>query len=102
MKIESITLQQSHTSRSGSIGGIRLPDFNDKYVYTGKKSGISDADYHSLIEKQAYQDFEKDLFQNKSEGFIYLMKQYISEVSPDRKGIITEGLKRIASDMSLF
>lgn len=35
-------------------------------------------------------------FQNKSEGFNKLMKKYTSEVSPDRKGIITSGLKAVS------
>ena len=34
------SLQQRVFSGTGTIGGIHLPDFNDKYVYTKKKSGI--------------------------------------------------------------
>ena len=74
--------------RTGSIGGIHLPDFNDKYVFSKKKSGISDEEYRKQIREQAYEDFAKGQFQNKSEGFNRLMKSYTSEVSPDRKGII--------------
>lgn len=83
-------------SATGSIGGISLPDFNDKYVFSKKKSGISDSEYRKRIEEQAYKDFEKGLFQNKSEEFNRLMKSYTSEVSPDRKGIITSGLKAVS------
>lgn len=46
--------------------------------------------------EQAYKDFEKGTFQNKSEGFNRLMKSYTSEVSPDRKGVITSGLKAVS------
>ena len=46
--------------------------------------------------EQAYKDYEKGQFQNKSEDFNRLMKQYVSEISPDRKGIITSGLKAIS------
>lgn len=90
------SLQQRVFSGTGSIGGINLPDFNDKYVFSKKKSGISDEEYRKQIVEQAYKDFEKGTFQNKSEGFNRLMKNYTSEVSPDRKGIITSGLKAVS------
>lgn len=90
------SLQQRFFSGTGSIGGIHLPDFNDKYVLSKKKSGISDEEYRKKIVEQAYKDFEKGTFQNKSEGFNRLMKSYTSEVSPDRKGIITSGLTAVS------
>jgi len=68
------SLQNRYFSGTGSIGGIHLPDFNDKYVFSKKKSS------------------------NKSEGFNRLMKSYTSEVSPDRKGIITSGLKAVSKN----
>lgn len=69
-----------------------------KYTFTKteKKSGISDEEYRKQIVAQAYKDFEKGTFQNKSDGFNKLMKNYTSEVSPDRKGIITSGLKAVS------
>lgn len=90
------SLQQRFFSGTGSIGGIHLPDFNDKYVFSKKKSGISDEEYRNKIVEQAYKDFAKGQFQNKSEDFNKLMKSYTSEVSPDRKGIITSGLKVVS------
>lgn len=90
------SLQQRVFSGTGSIGGINVPDFNDKYVFSKKKSGISDKEYRKQIVEQAYKDFERGTFQNKSEGFSRLMKNYTSEVSPDRKGIITSGLKAVS------
>lgn len=90
------SLQQRFFFGTGSIGGIHLLDFNDKYVFSKKKSGISDEEYRKKIVEQAYKDFEKGTFQNKSEGFNRLMKSYTSEVSPDRKGIITSGLKAVS------
>ena len=89
------SLQNRYFSGTGSIGGIHLPDFNDKCVFSKKKSGISDEEYRRQIREQAYEDFVKGQFQNKSEGFNRLMKSFTSEVSPDRKGIITSGLKAI-------
>mgnify|MGYP000155198356 CR=1 FL=1 len=82
------SLQQRFFSGTGSIGGIHLPDFNDKYIFSKKKSGVSDKEYRKQIREQAYEDFEKGQFQNKSEGFNRLMKSYTSEVSPDRKGLL--------------
>ena len=96
MQVNSTNLQQRYFSGTGIIGGIHLPDFNDKYVYTRKKSGISDSEYRRQIMEQAYKDYEKGQFQNKSEDFNRLMKQYVSEISQDRKGIITSGLKAVS------
>ena len=42
-------LQNRYFSGTGSIGGIHLPDFNDKYVFSKKKSGISDEEYQKKI-----------------------------------------------------
>ena len=95
------SLQQRIFSGTGSIGGVHLPDFNDKYVFSKKKSGISDEEYRKQIVAQAYKDFEKGTFQNKSDGFNKLMKNYTSEVSPDRKGIITYEFSRtVLCDLS--
>lgn len=98
MQLNSIggSLQFGCFSGTGSIGGIHLPDFNDAYVYSKKKSGINDNKYKKQIVEQAYKDFQDGKFQNKSDAFNKLMKQYVSEVSPDRKGIITSGLKAIS------
>lgn len=96
VNLSNSSLQNRYFSGTGSIGGIHLPDFNDKYVFSKKKSGISDEEYRKQIREQAYEDFSKGQFQNKSEGFNRLMKSYTSEVSPDRKGIITSGLKAIS------
>ena len=92
------SLQHRFFFGTGSIGGIRLPDFNDKYVFSKKKSGISDGEYRKQIVEQAYKDFAKGQFQNKSEGFNKLMKSYTSEVSPDRKAIINSGLKEVSKN----
>ena len=77
------SLQNRYFSGTGSIGGVHLPDFHDKYVFSKKKSGVSDEEYRRQIREQAYKDFAKGQFQNKSEGFNKLMKSYTSEVSPD-------------------
>lgn len=90
------SLQCSNFSGTGSIGGIPLPDFHDEYVYSKKKSSTSESAYKQQIAEQAYQDFAKGQFQNQSEGFRRLMKRYTSEVSPDRKGIISSGLKAVS------
>lgn len=96
VNLNSISLQQRKFLGTNSIGGIHLPDFNDKYVFSKKKSNVSNAEYKRQIAEQAYEDFKNGQFQNKSEGFNKLMKRYTSEVSPDRKGIITSGLKAVS------
>ncbi len=92
------SLQNRYFSGTGSIGSVHLPNFNDTYVFSKRKSGISDEEYRRQIREQAYKDFAKGQFQNKSEGFNKLMKSYTSEVSPDRKGIITSGLKAVSKN----
>ena len=87
------SLQQRFFSGAGSIGGIHLPDFNDKYIFSKKKSGVSDKEYRKQIREQAYEDFEKGQFQNKSEGFNRLMKSYTSEGPRTEKGLLLPGWK---------
>ena len=50
------SLQNRYFSGTGSIGGIHLPDFQDKYVFTKKKSGVSEQEYRRQIRKQAYEE----------------------------------------------
>ena len=80
VNLSNSSLQNRYFSGTGSIGGIHLPDFNDNYVFSKKKSGTSDEEYRKQIREQAYKDFAKGQFQNKSEGFNRLMKSYTSEV----------------------
>ena len=96
VNLTNTSLQQRFFSGTNSIGGVHLPDFSDNYVFSKQKSSVSDAEYKKQIVEQAYTDFKNGQFQNKSEGFNKLMKKYTSEVSPDRKGIITSGLKEIS------
>ena len=93
---ESYITQDRAFSNSGMIGGIHLPDFNDVNVYTKKNSGTSDSKYEKAIVEQAKEDQAAGKFQNESQGFNKLAKSYVSEVSPDRKNIITVGLQQIA------
>lgn len=65
-------------------------------MFSKKKSNTSNVEYKKQIAEQAYEDFKNGQFQNKSEGFNKLMKKHTSEVSPDRKGIITSGLKAVS------
>ena len=68
VNLNSISLQQRKFSGTNSIGGIHLPDFNDKYVFSKKRSNTSNAEYKKQITEQAYEDFKNGQFQNKSEG----------------------------------
>jgi len=89
-------IHQYQFTKTGSIGGVHVPDYNNVYVYTKKKSGLSDADFQKKIVEQAYKDFAEGKFQNQSADFNKLMKEYTQEVSPDREGIISEGLTAIS------
>ena len=79
------------------VGAAQEPDgylytartINPKHPHgwSGNKRWVKDEELSHELYRQ---------FQNKSEGFNRLMKSYTSEVSPDRKGIITSGLKAIS------
>ncbi len=56
------SLQQRFFSGTGSIGSIHLPDLNDKYVFSKKKSGISDGEYRKQIVEHYVKDYEDALF----------------------------------------
>lgn len=96
MNISNPITQKSTFSKTSKIGGIPLPNFNDDYVFSREKSSIGAAEYKKKIVEQAYEDYAKGKFQNQSDGFNKLMKQYTQEVSPNRKGIITSGLKAVS------
>lgn len=51
MRLNSVStsLQFCCFSGTGSIGGIHLPDFSDTYVYSKKKSGLSDDEYRNVL-----------------------------------------------------
>lgn len=82
---------------------IHLPDFfKFDREYLGKQESQNEDQkvFHkdTLEVSQLSKNREnlKGTFQNKSDGFNKLMKNYTSEVSPDRKGIITSGLKAVS------
>ena len=56
------SLQNRYFSGTGSIGSVHLPNFNDTYVFSKRKSGISDEEYRRQIREQAYKDFAKGQF----------------------------------------
>ena len=80
--------------QSGGVGDVLI-----KYAIQNEFGDNADVDEFLQLEKEKkkiYEDFKNGQFQNKSEGFNKLMKKYTSEVSPDRKGIITSGLKAVS------
>ena len=42
VNLTNTSLQQRHFSGTNSIGGIHLPDFDDDYVFSKRKSNVSD------------------------------------------------------------
>lgn len=78
------------------IAGVRLPDFNNIYICNQNKTGTSDEAYKKMFAEQAKRDYANGKFQTESQEFAQLIKRYISEISPNRKAIITEGLQKIA------
>ena len=83
----NVSLQNRYFLGTGSIGGIHLPDFNDKYVFSKKKSGISDEEYTPLsliiFIQPLCRSEPHPLPCNKSERFISLIT-YIRTSPPGR------------------
>jgi hypothetical protein len=91
--------QLKQLSTREKIAGVQLPDFSNTRIYTKTESGISDGEYEKAIIEQAIKDQAAGKFQNESAGFNLLAKKYVSEVSPDRKGLITDGLTKVSKEL---
>ncbi|WKY44318.1 hypothetical protein Q5O14_17150 [Eubacteriaceae bacterium ES2] len=95
----SYVSQFKRLSTREKIAGLQLPDFTDVHVYTKTESGISDSQYEKAIIEQAIKDQAAGKFQNESAGFNLLAKKYVSEVSPDRQSLITDGLTKVTKEL---
>ena len=78
------------------IGGIALPDFNHLQYNTKTKPAMSDEKYREAIIAQAKKDQAIGKFHSRTAEYLSLRKSHLSVVSPDRNGIITEGLTVIS------
>lgn len=87
---------QSHLlSETEKQGNVQLPDYTDFHFNTKTAPAMSDDKYRSAIIEQAKKDQAAGKFQSESAGFKSLVKSYVSAVSPDRKNMISEGLRAI-------
>ncbi|WP_313072948.1 hypothetical protein [Lacrimispora sp.] len=87
---------QSHLlSGMEKRGNVQLPDYTDFHLNTKTAPAMSDDKYRAAIIEQAKKDQEAGKFQSESAGFRSLVKSYVSVVSPDRKNMISEGLRAI-------
>jgi hypothetical protein len=87
---------QSHLlSGTEKRGNVQLPDYTDFHLNTKTAPAMSDDKYRAAIIEQAKKDQEAGKFQSESAGFRSLVKSYVSVVSPDRKNMISEGLRAI-------
>ena len=76
-------------------GNVPSPDYTDFHFNTKTAPAMSDEKYKTAIIEQAKKDQAAGKFQSESAGYRNLVKSYVSAVSPDRKSIISEGLKAI-------
>lgn len=84
--------QYSGTEKRGSVPS---PDYTDFHFNTKTAPAMSDDKYKTAIIEQAKKDQAAGKFQSDSAGFRSLVKSYVSLVSPDRKSIISQGLRAI-------
>lgn len=87
--------KNSLLSGAGKTGNMPSPNYNDFDFNTKKAPAMSDGKYREAIIEQAKKDQSAGKFQSDSAGFRSLVKSYVSTVSPDRKNIISGGLKAI-------
>ncbi|GLB28106.1 hypothetical protein LAD12857_00290 [Lacrimispora amygdalina] len=87
--------QSRPLSGTGKRGNVPSPDYNDFHFNTKTAPAMSDDKYHTAIIEQAKKDQAAGKFQSESAGFRNLVKSYVSAVSPDRKSIISEGLRAV-------
>lgn len=90
------TLAQSRPLKgTDKRGNVPSPDYTDFHFNTKTAPAMSDDKYKTAIIEQAKRDQSAGKFQSDSAGFRNLVKSYVSAVSPDRKSIITQGLRAI-------
>ncbi len=83
-------------TESKSIGGVTLPKFGEFGFNTKSKRSMTEERYKQAIINQAKEDVKNGTSQS-SPKYKKLISNYVSSASPDRKGIITAGLKSIAN-----
>jgi len=84
------------------IGTVRLPNFKENNEgYTKTEPIRSDEEILKDIAEMAKKHAEKGTFHNADNEYLDLMKEYISSVSPDREGILTNSLKQISEKTDL-
>jgi len=84
-----------------NVGNIKLPNFKNAAMngaYTKTVPSMSDEEIKEAIVKIAKVDAEKGQFQSQTKEFLDLRKEYVSSVSPDREGIISNTTKQIFSN----
>ena len=54
------SLQNRYLSETGNVGGIHLPVFNNKYVFSKKKSSASEEEYRGRSGNKIMRILQKD------------------------------------------
>jgi hypothetical protein len=85
------------------IGTVRLPNFRENNVegYTKTEAARSDEEILKDVAELAKKHAEKGAFHNADNGYLDLIKEYVSSVSPDRESILTNSLKEIFGKTNL-
>lgn len=93
MRIERYSSPDMSRQSSGQrIGGVSVPDYSSFNFCTKTPPKMSDDQCKDAVVKQAQKDAVTGKFGVECPGFKSLMKSYVSVVSPDRKGIISNAL----------
>lgn len=97
MRVENygVFAKNSTLCGAGQVGNIPSPNYANFDFNTKKAPAMSDGKYREAIIEQAKKDQSAGKFQSDSVGFRSLVKSYVSSFSPDRRNIITQGLRAI-------
>jgi hypothetical protein len=84
------------------IGTVRLPNFKENNEgYTKTTPTRSDEEILEAMKELAKKHAENGTFHNADNEYLDLYKEYVSSVSPDREGILTNSLNEIFEKANL-
>jgi hypothetical protein len=92
----ALRLRYDQYGTGPKIGSVNLPNFRDNNEgCTYSKPTRSDEEILKDIAEMAKKHAENGTFHHMNNEYLDLYKEYVSSVSPDREGILTNSLKEI-------
>ena len=101
-KFGALRLRYDQYGTGAKIGSVNLPNFRDNNEgCTYSKPTRSDEEILEAVREMAKKHAENGTFHHMNNEYLDLYKEYVSSVSPDREGILTNALNEIFSKANL-